>query len=452
MPNILFKFPSRERPIKFFNAIDNIISMIGQGIDYSIQATLDLDDSSMFNEEIKNKINSYGGKVKAYWGISTSKINAINRDMEFAPEFDILLLHSDDFIFTKQDFGKDIIEAFNNYNGLVHFPDQVQGHKLCTYPMMSKDYFYFFRYIYNPNYNSVYSDREQQDVAKRIGKYKFVNTQLFEHRHHRWGWNTATGERINSGEFVKPDDLAKKQDSREMYELDGQTYKDFKNIAIVTSLSCNHANGNNQNAAIKSWNRIGECFSVNIIDEVQKLKPLYDNIEFIETDKTIEYFVGRPLVSINVMIDVAKQKNKDLLLTNSDIIISELPELKQDGITVFSRYDYVDNQHDNKLFQNGFDVFFIPNKFLNVFPPSIYGMGAAYWDFWIPLHCMNHDIPVYYPNGKFCFHQVHHIQYNLKEWYHIGEYFKWEFKFPKQLPVEQIVTNSLIIIKQNFKK
>lgn len=208
---ILFKLPSRERPSKCFAAIDNIISMIGEGVDYRIQLTLDLDDASMSNQDVRDRINSYGERVKAYWGTSTGKINACNRDMEFSGEWDILLLHSDDFVFTKLDFGKDILEAFNGYSGLVHFPDGFQNERLITYPMMTREYFNLFGYIYHNAYDSVYPDNEQMAVAKKLGRYKYVPTCIFLHQHYLAG-------------FGRQDELSKKEDSPENYQKDRATF------------------------------------------------------------------------------------------------------------------------------------------------------------------------------------------------------------------------------------
>jgi hypothetical protein len=208
---ILFIFPSRERPVKCFAAIDNIISMIGEGIDYKIQLTLDLDDATMSNQEVRDRINSYGENVKAYWGTSTGKVFAINRDMEFSGEWDILCLHSDDFLFIKLDFGKDILKAFEGFSGLVHFPDGFQNERLITYPMMSREYFNLFGYIYHKDYYSVYGDDEQMAVAKKLGRYKYVPTSIFLHQHYLAGYGA-------------PDELSKKEDSPEMYEKDKATF------------------------------------------------------------------------------------------------------------------------------------------------------------------------------------------------------------------------------------
>lgn len=212
-PKLLYKFPSRERPDKFFAAIDNIISLARHD-NYSIQATLDLDDDSMITPEIRDRINSYP-KLKAYWGTSNgSKITAINRDMSFAPHYDILCVHSDDMVFLSEGFDLRIIEAFKNWTGLVHFPDQKAGNRLITYPMMHQEYYEFLGYIYHPSFLSVYADNHQQDVARRLNKYKFVNECILEHRHAIWGYGEV-------------DALLKRTEDPINYNIDRLTYQNL---------------------------------------------------------------------------------------------------------------------------------------------------------------------------------------------------------------------------------
>jgi hypothetical protein len=226
-------------------------------------------------------------------------------------------------------------------------------------------------------------------------------------------------------------------------------------LIIVTSISPSHSNSANQHITINSWKDFGPCYSLNNKVEIEKLlKENYTNIELIETDKTNEHFVGKTKVSVNAIIDFAKEKKSDLFLINSDIAINSLPEFKDDGVTIFSRHDYNENfnEKDIKLFDYGFDVFYIPYRFLTIFPPSIYALGVAWWDYWVPFHCMKHNVPIYYPHGKFIFHKRHHQQYKYEEWLHIGEYFKLDFRFDKNLTIQQIATISLMQINLKLKE
>lgn len=224
-------------------------------------------------------------------------------------------------------------------------------------------------------------------------------------------------------------------------------------MIVVTSLSPGHANRLLQLDAVNSWQTIGDCYSLNCEHEIGLLlNEGYKGVVFIPNDRTIEYFAGKPLASINAIIDFAKSLNEDLLLINSDIILTDLPELKQDGITIFSRYDYKETFEDCSMFEAGFDVAYIPKHFLNIFPPSIYGLGMAWWDYWLPYHILIKNIPIYWPQGKHAFHKLHPIQYDFKQWEFIADHFRWEFKMPKQMTGGQIATLSLQKIRNYITK
>lgn len=208
---ILYKFPSRERKDKCFAAIDNIIENATHD-NYQILCTFDIDDEIMANREVKERINSYGTKVLAVYGTSKNKIDACNRDVWIVPDWDIVCLHSDDMWFTKKGFDLDILDAFEDYSGIVHFPDGHANEKLITYAMLSRDYYDQFGYIYHPDFESVYADNHQMQLAQLLGKYKYVDKKILEHKHPIWGY----------GQY---DDLLKKTEHPAVYQKDMITFQ-----------------------------------------------------------------------------------------------------------------------------------------------------------------------------------------------------------------------------------
>ena len=216
-------------------------------------------------------------------------------------------------------------------------------------------------------------------------------------------------------------------------------------MIIVTSLSPSHSNAANQQAAIDSWQGMGDCYSLNSPDEDVNG---FTDIEIIPTYKTVLDLLGKRCVNINAMIDLAISKRDDLLIINSDIILCDPVEFKPDGITMLSRYDYLHDPIESKIFAAGFDVFHIPYKFLAMFPPSVYAMGVAWWDYWIPYRAILAGVPLYWPQGKHALHKLHGTQYSQAEWLYIGDYFKWEFKFDRNLNIGQMATKILSKIQQ----
>src|SRR6202012_507362 len=167
MPKILYKYPTRSRPEKFFNSLDNFFSLV-MHTDYEILVTLDIDDPTATTEEFKKRLLEYP-YIKVFWGTSSGKVNAINRDMCFAGHFDILVLLSDDMQL-QPGFDMEILKAFEDgFSGLAHFNDGVANERLCTFSVIDKKYFDLFSWIYNPIYKSVGCDNEQHEVAIMLG-------------------------------------------------------------------------------------------------------------------------------------------------------------------------------------------------------------------------------------------------------------------------------------------
>lgn len=189
--NITYIFPSRERPDKFFKAIENIQSLSAKD-NYEIIASLDMDDATMNNKEVCGRINNTA-KVNAIYSTSTGKVHAINRDLKYMPlNTDIIILMSDDMVFTQPGFDDiirvDMQKYFPNLDGVLHYPDStpVQD-RVITLTIMGINYFRRFNYLYHPAYISVWVDLEFTEVAKRLGKYKYLpHTKIFKHDHFLW--------------------------------------------------------------------------------------------------------------------------------------------------------------------------------------------------------------------------------------------------------------------------
>lgn len=220
-------------------------------------------------------------------------------------------------------------------------------------------------------------------------------------------------------------------------------------MLIVTSLSPHHSNFLLQLEAVDSWQQFGKCYSLNTASEIEHLKPLYPEINFVETHRTVEAIFGTPYVTINAIIDFAIDKDEDLLIVNSDIILTALPPLHTNGLTILSRWDYTDHFGDARLFVAGYDVFHLPKAYLKIFPPSIYSLGQTFWDHSLPYRFIINKIPVYWPKDKCAFHKLHRTQWKLEDWEKMGQYFQWEFNLPKHLSSGQIATHSLQKIHLN---
>jgi hypothetical protein len=184
---ILFKFPTRSRPDKFKAAIANITSLATGP--YKIIVTADADDTTMYNYAMMRWVGEQPNTVIRY-GTKVNKIEAVNRDIP-VDGWDILVVMSDDMVFTVKGFDEQISAAFaGNFDQLVHFPDGFVNERLVTLPIMGREYYQRFGYVYHPDYKSLWCDNEQMEVAKNLGKYTYNPAQIYKHNHAAW-----TGER-----------------------------------------------------------------------------------------------------------------------------------------------------------------------------------------------------------------------------------------------------------------
>jgi len=182
---ILFKYTSRSRRSNFLRGYDSILDKIANRVDYHVLISVDGDDQSM------SPLPVLDGNHTFVVGNSKNKIDAINRDInQFDYDFDILINMSDDMIFTKKGFD-DIIRAefYKDLNQYIHFNDGNQKDNVCTMHIVGREYYNRFKYIYHPEYISLWCDVENDIVAKQLGCYKYMgdNLKLFRHLHPAWG-------------------------------------------------------------------------------------------------------------------------------------------------------------------------------------------------------------------------------------------------------------------------
>lgn len=188
---ILIKFPSRERPARFFDSLDSIYNNLHQPDKVFVLATLDENDDSMNNDYIKEKIAEYPNLV-VDWGKSDSKIHAVNRGMEKIPEifpkaadWDIVMNLSDDMVFCFTGFDEivrtDMQSLFQGTDGYLHYWEKDSHTALNVMTIKGREYYERFGFLYHPEYKSLWCDNEQMEVAKMLGKYRFVNLEIFRH-------------------------------------------------------------------------------------------------------------------------------------------------------------------------------------------------------------------------------------------------------------------------------
>ncbi len=185
---LLVKFPTLGRPDKFFTVLDRYYYGAKSKDLTSFLVTCDLDDASMNNDAVRQKLQGYKNLAVIY-GNSKSKIEAVNADMIHAPEYDIILLASDDMVPEEKGYDEIIrqkmTDLYPDTDGVLWFFDGYRRdfNTLC---ILGKKYFERFGYIYHPSYKSFWCDNEFTDVANELGKQTFIDKVIIRHIHPDW--------------------------------------------------------------------------------------------------------------------------------------------------------------------------------------------------------------------------------------------------------------------------
>lgn len=201
---IHYNFATRSRPAKMAAAAATILAH-SHSKNFTIVLNIDNDDEVTLNSNELSDLLKYPNITIAP-GTSFSKIHAINRSINNY-HFDILVNMSDDMRFIKPGFDIDIINAFaGNLDQFIHFPDGRVNHLLPTMSIMGYPYFKRFDYIYHPQYESLWCDNEAMDVAKKLGCYKYVDKQIFDHVHPAWTGEVPDALLMHTQSFFRKDE------------------------------------------------------------------------------------------------------------------------------------------------------------------------------------------------------------------------------------------------------
>ncbi len=389
----------------------------------------------------------YKCKVKIEQHFNRNVVDAMNSGAQAATG-DILVCISDDFD-CPVDWDVMINYQMAGVNGkmALQVDDGTPNKERLTLPIINRSLYCELKYIYYPEYTGLFADNDLYEHCVHLGALRKVDV-LFKHRH----YSTIPGakaddthRRHNHPQGHTHGERLLKQRRLMNFVMPEQDDQTVKGCTIISSMPPH----TEAMETIKSWQRFYKVVCLQSKEEIESLQQLYPDVTFVETVKTLEKLTGKKLVSINAMLDYGLQHKTNVLLINSDILLAEFPECSNDGITCFQRMDYDNNMNDNEPFVHGWDAFFIPYQFLKIYPPSIYAMGACWWDYWIPYTAMKERVPVYLKQGC-AYHKKHPQQWSTDEWQLYGETFRIENKlnFTDIGKMGQYILN---VIKKSFK-
>ena len=190
---ILLKCPTRSRPTQFLNVLQKYVSLANRPDLLGVCVSCDKDDASMLAADVQYSIKNIAYKTdwcEIYYGNSTTKIQAVNADIESVPwEWDIVVVVSDDMVPQLKGYDDVIrnhmLANFPDTNGIIWVDDGTQGHNLNTISILGRVMYKSFGYLYHPAYKSLFCDTEFTDLCNGslASKCRYIPYMLIRHEH-----------------------------------------------------------------------------------------------------------------------------------------------------------------------------------------------------------------------------------------------------------------------------
>lgn len=179
--------PSRQRPQMAYETYKKWMTQCVHTNEVEYILSVDNDDPTLqsYNWEFKNALD-----VTFHYNNNRSAIDAINYAAQFA-KGNIFIVVSDDFdtFFAWDEF---LLEKLKDYcDFIVKTNDGYLGNNwLITLPILDREYYNRFEYIYYPEYKHLWCDTEMTVVGKMLGKIidlQHFTDKVFKHNHHTMG-------------------------------------------------------------------------------------------------------------------------------------------------------------------------------------------------------------------------------------------------------------------------
>ncbi len=182
---LLVRMPTRGRAEQAVSVLTKYRNMAGCAI--LMEVVVDSDDTDTLRPEILQKLHALDCVVTV--GEHASKIEACNGGR--VNEWDVLVLASDDMVPVVDGWAVCVLEEMERHwphlDGALHFNDGFQRANLCTLPIMGRRLYDQMGAVYDPEYKSLFCDKEFTLMLRDRGRLTYVDEKLIEHRHHAWG-------------------------------------------------------------------------------------------------------------------------------------------------------------------------------------------------------------------------------------------------------------------------
>ena len=192
-------------------------------------------------------------------------------------------------------------------------------------------------------------------------------------------------------------------------------------MIIATSIA--PGNIEKQTKAIQSWRESGfEVVSLNTEDEIDTIGNNIPHIEFVTVKTSTLKTLGRPYVFIDDFLAYCiENKIEQFGIVNSDIILQvggkkleNIKSLCMDSMLYGCRLD-VDESGYGRVYEIGFDYFFMSHHVATKIDRSGFALGAPWWDYYLPLSAALNGVKVNRITKPIGIHVWHASRYSKDE-------------------------------------
>lgn len=208
MIDLLIKYPTRSRPDKFKEILQQYISKLSGNYKVKFIVSMDNNDPTCNNESMRQFLDNIKKSVELdyIYGDSKNKIDACNRDIP-SDGWKVCLLVSDDMTPRVNNFDqvimKNMEDRFPDYDGCLNY--NCGGHaypKVMVLSVVGNKYYKRFDYIYHPDYTSLFCDEEQTVVARSLNRIVDIDRKIITHDWH----DIKDNLRTHTEKFYKTDE------------------------------------------------------------------------------------------------------------------------------------------------------------------------------------------------------------------------------------------------------
>jgi hypothetical protein len=177
--------PTRQRPDNITRLCYSVFNKAKHPSQVEVIFYIDHDDNRDFVEETITLLQEEFINVKYIKGDRINLSKMWNMCAENA-DGDIFMHGGDDITINTQDWDEIVRNAFQEEEDniwLVYGDDLLQGEKLATHGFYHRDWYETLGYLTAPYFSSDYCDTWNDEVARYIGRIKYVPHLITEHHH-----------------------------------------------------------------------------------------------------------------------------------------------------------------------------------------------------------------------------------------------------------------------------